>query len=227
MYTNTLAYAFFDTFRDLAVSLIRLVPLLIISLAVIVLGWLVAALLGRQIERIADKFGLDELLGSLGLGVLLARAGLKLRAGFTLGSSVRWFIVLVVLTTVSDVLRLSAVTNFLYAMVAYLPRLATALLILLVGAIIADFLERIVRAGTGVARAETSGFLGALTRWVIWILAFLASLDHLGVAEDLIQTVTTGIIAMFAIAGGIAFGLGGRDAAAALIDEIRREVTHR
>jgi hypothetical protein len=227
MYTDTLAYVFLDSFRDLAVSLTRYLPLLAVSVAVFILGWVVAASLGRWVERLAARFGLDAFLASLGVAKPLERAGLELHASLALGGFVRWFIVLVVLTAVSDVLRLSAVSLFLRAIATYLPQLVTALLILLAGAIIADFLERLVRASTSVAHAATSGFLGTLTRGVIWLFALLTALDQLGVAEDLLQTITTGIIAMLAIAGGIAFGLGGREAAATLIDTVRREVTRR
>jgi hypothetical protein len=66
--------------------------------------------------------------------------------------------------------------------------------------------------------------LGGIAKWAIWIFALIAALLQLGVAVVLLQTLFTGLVAMLALAGGLAFGLGGRDAAARYIEKLRDEV---
>ncbi len=68
-------------------------------------------------------------------------------------------------------------------------------------------------ASAKAAGISSAGLLGGLTRWAVWVFAFIAALVQLGVAVVLLQTIFTGLIAMLALAGGLAFGLGGRDAA--------------
>ena len=61
-------------------------------------------------------------------------------------------------------------------------------------------------------------------RWSIWIFALIAILMQLGIAPMLLQTLLTGIVALFVIAGGLAFGLGGKDIAAELLSDLKRKL---
>ena len=67
-------------------------------------------------------------------------------------------------------------------------------------------------------------FLGSLAGWTSIVFGFLTALVQLGIAVSIINTIITGVIAMFALAGGIAFGLGGKDYAAHLLGKFREQV---
>jgi hypothetical protein len=69
--------------------------------------------------------------------------------------------------------------------------------------------------------------LGSVTKWAIWIFAILTALTQLGIAVSIIQTVFIGVVAALALAIGLSFGLGGRDAAARAIEKMRDEVSDR
>ena len=77
------------------------------------------------------------------------------------------------------------------------------------------------------AKLHAAGFLSTLAWWSVIVFGLVIALDQIGVNTIIIQTVITGIIAMFAIAGGIAFGLGGKDYASNLIQKFRDNVEHR
>ena len=98
-----------------------------------------------------------------------------------------------------------------------------AALILVIAALVADTAEAIVRGSVGALGMKVSP-AAVLTRWAIWIFAVIAALLQLGVAAVLLQTVVTGVVAMMALAFGLAFGLGGRDAAADVITKMRQDI---
>ena len=73
---------------------------------------------------------------------------------------------------------------------------------------------------------RSANMLGGITKYAIWVFAFIIALGQLGVAAAYMQILFTGIIAMLALAGALAFGLGAKDAASRLISKIGEDVSH-
>jgi hypothetical protein len=124
-----------------------------------------------------------------------------------------------------DVLGLTQVNEFLRDVVGYIPRVIVAVLILMVAAVVAEVMRKIVVGSARAANVGFANFLGSVTKWAIWIFAILTAIFHLGIAPELIQTIFIGIIAAVAIAGGLAFGLGGKNAAEEVIAKVRHGIT--
>jgi len=72
--------------------------------------------------------------------------------------------------------------------------------------------------------ASSAGLLGTVARTAVIVFAVMASLTQLGVASDLVKILFTGFVAMLALAGGLSFGLGGRDQAMQWLDKIKKEI---
>ncbi|PJE59929.1 MAG: hypothetical protein COU85_00985, partial [Candidatus Portnoybacteria bacterium CG10_big_fil_rev_8_21_14_0_10_44_7] len=87
----------------------------------------------------------------------------------------------------------------------------------------ANLVDKIIRASLAASRLRAF-FAAAIGRWSILIFAIFAALIQLGIAPGLLQTVITGLIAMLAIAGGLAFGLGGKEQAASFLERLRGEM---
>ena len=200
-------------------------PKFIIALIIFIIGMVVASVIGKFIAKIISSLKVDSALQSMGVGDLLSKAGFNLDSGKFVGELVKWFLIIVFLVASIDILGLSDVNDFLKNVVLnYLPNVIIATLILVAGAFIARAMQRIIVGSAKAAGVPSTHFLGGITKWAIWIFAILAALYQLGIAGAFAQTILTGFMAMIAIAGGLAFGLGGKDAAAQYIDKLRKDI---
>jgi hypothetical protein len=74
---------------------------------------------------------------------------------------------------------------------------------------------------------RSANMLGAISRYAIWVFAFIIAFGQLGVAPAYMQILFAGIIGMFAVAGALAFGLGGKDAAAKVLSKLGEDMSHK
>lgn len=194
------------------------------ALIILLIGLIVAAGLGSLVERLIGLLKLDKGLASLGVKEYFDRAGVNLNTGKFFGKLVYWFLVVVFLLAVSDILGFYSLSGFLREALLYIPNVVVAVLIMLAAVVIGNALRHIVRASVRSARLHAANFLGSLTWWAVVVFGFLAALSQLGVAVAIVNSLVTGFVAMLAIAGGIAFGLGGKDYAASLIARLKERM---
>ncbi len=227
MFVQTWGDTILASLQNLWALTLSFLPSLVVSLVVVIIGWVVASALGRVVWQVVAAVHVDTAFERLGLKKPLERAGLKLNTGKFLGELVKWFLVLVFVMAAADILGLTEVTNFLQLVLSYIPNIIVAVLILLAGAAFASFLQKLVRASADTADLMSSGFVSAVAKWTVLIFTVFAALDQLGVARTFIVTLLQGFVAMLAIAGGLAFGLGGQNAARSFVDRIRDEMSDR
>lgn len=213
------------SFQNIWGGVANFLPRFIVAIIIFVVGWVVAVALGNIISRIIKSLKVDRALQSLGLEEPLARAGYRLDAGAFIGGLVRWFFIVIFLVASMNVLELGQVNSFLSSVVlGYLPNVIAAALILIVAAVVADAMQRIIMGGARAAEVPSAGLMGGVTKWAIWVFAILAALYQLGVAGVFAQTLFTGFVAMLALGGGLAIGLGGKEAAARYIEKMRKDI---
>lgn len=228
MVVQTWGQVLLQSFQDLWVGVVSFVPSLIVAVLIFVIGWIVASIVGRVLAHLISMLKLDSALKSAGLDSVLHRAGMELNSGYFIGQLVRWFVIVVFLIASLQIVELTQVNEFLRDVVlGYLPNVIVAALILLVAGVVADVMQRIVTSSAKAAQIESAGLLGSVARWAIWTLAIITALAQLGIAPAFMQILFTGLVAMLALAGGLAFGLGGREAAARYIEKVRSDIAHR
>lgn len=208
----------------LAVSFI---PQLVGAFIVLIVGMIVAAGLERLVERLIHYLKIDALLERLGVGHWLGRAKIDLNAGHFLGRVVYWFMLVAFFLAASDILGFAALSDFLRDVLLYIPNVLVAALIVLAAVVAANFLKGLVAASVLGSRLHAAKFLGIFTWWVVVIFGLLTAAAQLNIAVVIINTVITGLIAMVALAGGLAFGLGGRDVAERWLERLEDELIHR
>jgi hypothetical protein len=224
MVFTTWANVLSESFQHLFYGVIAFIPNLVIAVIIFIVGWLVGAGVGRVVEQVVNSLRVDQALKATGLERVLSRAGFTLSSGKFLGELVKWFFIIVFLVASLDVLGLTTVNLFLTEVVlGYLPQVIVAVLILLVAAVIAETMGRVVEGSAKAASLQAAGFLGKVTRYAIWVFAFLAALAQLNVASAFVQTLFTGVVIAVSLAVGLAFGLGGQRAAERYIDRLSAE----
>jgi len=213
------------SFQDLWIGVLSFVPKLIVAIIIFIAGWIIAVAVGRLISQLIRTLKIDKAFQNIGMEEPLSKAGFRLDAGAFIGGLVRWFIIIAFFVAIADVFELSQVNIFLQMILAYLPNVIVAALMLVVAALIADTSKRVVAGAAKAADLPSSDFLGGVAKWAIWIFAILVALSQLGIAGPFAQTLFTGLVAMLAIAGGLSFGLGGKDAAARFIERLRSDIS--
>lgn len=200
------------------------VPQLVAALVVFLIGWLVAVLLGKLAWHIVRVVKLDRGLEAIGAKRIWERSGYKLNSPFFFYELVKWFFIIVFLMAATDILGLTQVTEFLKTVVFYLPNVFVAAFVLLIGVLVARFLEGLVRGSVKAAELASANFLGSLTKWAVLIFSLLVALNQLRVADEIIRIVVIGVVAAGAIALGLSFGLGGKAHAEDFISKMRQHV---
>ncbi len=216
-----------SSLQNLWTTVIDFIPKLIGAIIVLIVGLIIATVLGSFVEKLINALKVDTLLRRLGLEAYFERAGFRLSSGRFLGEVVKWFLLVVFILATCDILGLFAVSMFLRDVLIYFPNVIVAALIMLAAILVGNFLRHLIRASVKSARLYGANFLGTLTWWAVLIFGFLAALLQMGVAVSIINTLITGFVAMLAIAGGIAFGLGGKDFAGSLLERFKGQIEDR
>ena len=228
MFVDNWGGVFTSSLQGIWYGVAGFVPTLIIAVIIFAIGWVLAALIEKLVETVFKTLKIDAALKSAGLEDIVDRAGYKLNSGAFVGSLVKWFIIIVFLIASFDVLGLSQVNTFLRDVVlSYLPQVIVAVLVLMVAVVIAEAMQKLVIASARAAHVKSAHLLGVITKWSIWIFAILTALFHLGIAPGLIQTLFMGVVVALALASGLAFGLGGRDAAQKILEKTVKTVTEK
>ena len=200
------------------------VPRLVAAIVVFLVGWLIAVLLGKVAWHIVRVLRVDSALTRVGFRQAWERGGFRLDTPKFFYEMVKWFFIVVFLMAATNILRLDQVTEFLGVFVLYLPNVIVAAVILLIGILVAKFLEGLVRASVKAAGLVSANFLGALTKWSVFVFTLLIVLAQLGVADDIVRIVIVGFVAAAALALGLSFGLGGVKHADEMIGKLRRRI---
>ena len=205
-----------ETISKVVAYIPNAVAAIIVILIGIIVAWAVKTIIVRglkflQIKKYTDAVGLNKVITK------------DVEIIDLLGDIAKWIILLTFVIVALDVAQLSGANDLLKGLLTYVfSNVAKAVVVLFIGAVIADLASRVVKATANSVGVKTSEILADLAKWSIIVFAFLAALQQLGLAVDLINTLWTGVVAFLAIGGGLAFGLGGKDAAAGMIDRIKK-----
>lgn len=228
MLIQTWANVLTASFQNLWYGVVAYIPNIIVAVIIFVVGWLIGSALGKVVEQVVKSIKLDSALKSTGLNDAVERAGFSFNVGSFLGFLVRWFVIIGFLVASLDVLGLSQVNVFITSVVlSYLPQVIVAVLFIVVGAVLAEAAKNVVVGAARAAEVRTAGFAGTAVKWAIWVFAILAALDQLQVATAFVQTLFTGIVVAISLALGLAFGLGGQEAAARYIEKVKGDISHK
>lgn len=189
------------------------VPALLGALVIVLVGWALANVAYQVTDKVLDWLHFDQFMARIGLAQAISRSGVKLDPSQTIGTLVKWSVLLVSFGMAADALRLTQVSAGIGAILAYIPNVIAAAAILGLGLVLAGFVSRVVRGAAASANLHHASLMADASYWAIAVFAGLGAIGQLNIAPALVQTLYTGVIAAVCLAIGIAFGFGGRSAA--------------
>jgi len=202
------------------VGAVNFIPKFIAGVVILLIGIVVAAILKQVVVSVLKALKIDSFLRKYGVP--------ELKEEFTwtniLGELVRWFVIIVFLIPTADVWGLPRITTVLNEFLVYLPNVFVAAIVALVGFVFARLAHDVILVSARNVDTKTAATIATVARWAINIFVVLVVLTQLGVAADLVRILFTGFVAMLAVAGGIAFGLGGQNAAKDTIESVRKKL---
>lgn len=226
-FVETLGSVLSNSLSNVAAQSVQLLPAIILAVVVFVAGWFIASVVGQAVSQVVKVLKVDNALKSFGAEDMVTRAGFELDSGAFVGALFKLFVIVVFLVASLDILGLGQVNALLRELVVgFLPNVLTVVILLLVSAVVADIVKRIVIGSAKASGVPSAALLGKLASWLIWIVAVLMSLSQLNIGVAVLNTLFLGVVSGLALAFGLAFGLGGRDVAAYYLEKLKRDLGH-
>lgn len=209
-----------NTLNGSVAAIISFIPLFLSGFIILVIGIIVSTFV-RQIvreglklvrfENFLKKYGVPESKEAADWSTILSEIA-------------RWFVIIVFLIPAAQVWGLGRFVDVLNTLLLFLPNVLIAVLMLLVGFVVSKLVYDLIIASVRGLSKDSAKSVAMVGRWAVLVFVFLIVLNQLGIASDLIQILFTGIVAMVSLAGGLAFGLGGKDAAKDIIEKFRKKL---
>ncbi len=193
------------------------IPKIIGFLIILIIGWIIASIIAKAVLALLHAVKFNDVAEKAGVAGFVKDMGVDTDSSGVLADVVKWFIRLIVLVAAFDALGLPQVSAVLQRLLLWIPNLVVAIVVLVIGGLLAKTLGRIVRGAATEAGFGSPAILGGIASAAIWGFAFIVALDQIGVAATLVNTLLIGLVAALALAFGLAFGLGGRDTAAQIV----------
>jgi len=201
------------------------IPSVLGALLILLVGWIISGWIGGLVTKALRMIRLDEMATRIGVTAFLARAQVQADAAVVFGMVAKWYVRLVVVLLAANAVGLTAVSTIVNNVLAFVPNLIVAVVILAAFSWLAGLTRGIVRGALGGSGMPNADMLATLTYAAIFAFGVVAAADQVGVATTLVNTLFIGVVAALALAFGLAFGLGGREEAAQIWHDWRAQST--
>ncbi|MDD5686996.1 MAG: hypothetical protein PHE88_04080 [Elusimicrobia bacterium] len=198
----------------------QFVPIFIGFLVILLIGWIIAVALKNVFVKLLVFLKLDVLSGRIGFSKMLEKAEIKYTLSEIIGVIFYWIIIFIIIATAINALGLTSVSVILDSIILYIPNIIVAIFVLILGMFLASFLNSLVVTATSNAGVLQAKVLGKVVSIAVIIFTVVIALKQLKIDIQIINSVITILFASSGLAFAIAFGLGSKDVAAKLINEL-------
>jgi hypothetical protein len=188
-------------------------PDLLGAIIILAIGWILSGLVAKLIEKGLQAIGLERAVQTAGIGRFIEKTGTRWTAAKIVAELVKWFIRLIFVQAAANILGMPELTDIINSIVLFIPRVIVAMAIVVIGAMLANVLSRVVRGSLSEMGSTNANLMAKLTRGAVMAFAIIAAVNHLGIAETIVNTLFMALVGALALALGLAFGLGGREVA--------------
>jgi hypothetical protein len=187
-------------------------PQLVGAIVILIVGYIVAKILQAVAGRILQGIGFDGWMERAGIKRFFDRADTRQTPASILGRLVFWFVFIIAIVMATDALGIRQVSAVFSQLIAYIPNIVAAILILILASLLANFVAGLVRGATGI------DVLGTVAQVAIIVYAVFAALTQLGIAVQLTAPTFLIVLGAIALAAAIAFGFGAQGVARDIVE---------
>lgn len=187
------------------------VPALLGALVILFAGYLLAKLIERGADRLLARMGLNRWLERGGVLDAVERTGWRRAPSRLIGTIVFWFVMFSVILLAANALGLSSLATVFTQLVSYIPSVIAAVVIILVGIVLGEFVDGLIMASAGGIHGGPT--LARVGRGGVIVLAIFMAMQELGVATEIVTIAFAIVFGALALAFALSFGMGNRDLA--------------
>jgi len=211
--------ALFTSLTQALVLFLAAIPKIIGFVVIVAIGWAVASLVAKGSAALLRSIRFNEMSQRSGFAGFVQNSGVSSDSAGFVADIAKWFIRLITLVVAFDALGLPAVSDVLRQLVLWLPNLAVAIVVLIVGGLAANALAGLVRGATAESDLGNPDLMANIARVAVWGFAIVVAVNQIGIAHELVNILFLAVVGAVALALGLAFGIGGRDTAAEMLRE--------
>ena len=213
---------FMASLNQFWLQLVNFVPKLLAVVVILFFGWVLAKFARTAVKRILDITKFDQFSQKSGLEAFMNSGSLNLTLSGVISQVIYWLVIILFVITGANTLGLNEVANLLHDLASYLPRIILAILVMIFGTLLARFVNRLVFAWLYGIKFSHALAVSTSTEYGIQIIAMFVALEQLGIGMQLIYSLFVIVFGAIFLALAIAFGLGGKDWAAKIIDDLSK-----
>ena len=228
-YLNLWSQAFVQAFNKAIAAVIAFLPNLFSAFFVFFLGVLVARWTRSLILKSFSFFKLDLLTKDAKIKKFLTEAEITQKVEEIIASFVRWVVLLVFSIAALNILGLTTISTLLYHLIAYLPNVISAVVVLTLGVLLAGVMESLVKGALATIDIHTSRLMGKITSYVVVVITILVAISELNIAQNFINILFIGFVVTLSLGFGLALGLGSKDLVAQILQDwyhnLKKDIT--
>jgi len=196
------------------------IPQILGALLVLLIGWLIAKGVKKLFIKLLLLVRFNFLTEKSGIDKFLKDGGVKLNASEIIGTLFYWIIMLIVIMATLNSLSLNSASILFNEIMLYIPNIIVAIVILILGIYLARMVSQIILTSLKNMKDKTASFIGRLAYYSIIVLTVFVTISQLNIAPDIIGSAFQLLFGGLCLALGLAFGLGGKDKAAEIINDL-------
>ena len=202
--------------NEIAIAL----PKIIGALIILIIGWIIAKLLKRLFVKLLRMVRFNFLTEKSGIEKFLKEGGVKTDSIEILGTLLYWIIMLIVIMATLNSLNLTAASALFNEIMLYIPNIAVAIVILIIGIYLARMVSQIVKTSLKSMQDKTSDLISHISYVVIIIMTIFLTLGQLNIAQNIVSSAFIIVFGAICLALALAFGLGGREKASEILNDL-------
>lgn len=205
--------------NEIAISLPRILG----AILILIIGWIIAKLLKRGLRKLLYLVKFNYLTEKTGIDKFLKEGGAKLNSIGIISTLFYWTLMLIVLIATLNSLNLTVASTLFNEIMMYLPNIIVAIVILIIGIYLARMVSQITKTSLKGMKEKTSALISQIAFIAIIILTIFVTLGQLNIATEIVTSAFSIIFGAICLALALAFGLGGREKAAEILDELMKK----